>query len=205
MSTYAILQTDIADYLHRTNLTATIPKFISLAESYIFRELNVKELQISVAGTTIAGGYGTLPTDFYSVARITVAHGSDTTDLDYMAVPAVSSTVLTHPINYSLESNKIRIIGAGVGQAYTLFYTPKILPLSATVTTNWILDNGYDLYLYASCLEAARNIKDANEIASLTSMTVNALESLRRFSERRGHPSVGSLRITRRPGIWGIS
>lgn len=201
MTTYAILQAAVADYLHRDNLTTNIPGFISLAESYIFRELNVRELQISVAGTTIAGGYGTLPTDFYSVARITVAHGSTTTDLDYMAVPAVSSTVLTHPVNYSLENNQIRIIGAGVGQAYTLFYTPKILPLSLTVTTNWILDNGYDLYLYASALEAARNIKDANEIASLTQLTEIALDSLRRFSERRGQPSVGSLRITPRGGI----
>lgn len=201
MTTYAILQTDIADYIHRTNLTATIPKFISLAESYIFREMNVRELQISVAGTTIAGGYGTLPSDFYSVARITVSHGSDTTDLDYMAVAEVSSTVLVHPINYSLENNQIRIIGAGANQAYTLFYTPKISKLSATVATNWILDNGYDLYLYASCLEAARNIKDDREIATLTGLTATALESLRRFSERRGQPSVGSLRIKPRGGI----
>lgn len=201
MTTYAILQTDIAEYFHKTNLTATIPKFISLAESYLFRELNVRELQISVAGTTIAGGYGTLPSDFHSVARITVAHGSLTTDLDYMAVPVVSSTVLTHPINYSLENNQIRIIGAGAGQAYTLLYTPKILPLSATVTTNWILANGYDLYLYTSCLEAARNIKDAKEIAALPMLVTNALESLRRFAERRGQPSVGGLRITPRRGI----
>lgn len=199
--TYTTLQADVADYLHRDNLTTKIPGFIALAEAYLFRELNVKELQISVDGTTIAGGYGTLPTDFHSVARITVAHGTLTTDLEYMAVPIVSSTVLTHPINYSLENNQIRIIGAGAGQAYTLFYTPKIQPLSATVATNWILDNGADLYLYASCLEGARNIKDANEIASLTQLTAVALESLRRFSERRGQPSVGSLRITPRRGI----
>jgi len=200
MTTYVSLQADIADYLHRDTLTAKIPGFIALAEAYLFRELNVKELQTSVAGVTIAGGYVTLPSDFYSVARITVAYGSLTNDLDYMAVPVVSSTVLTNPINYSLENNQIRIIGAGANQAYTLFYTPKISALSATVTTNYILANGYDLYLYASCLEAARNLRDANEIAALTQLTATALESLRRFSERRGQPSVGSLRITPRRG-----
>lgn len=192
---YTTLKSSVDDYFHRGDITAKIPDFIELAENYLFRELNVRELQTSVAGITIAGGYGTLPTDFYSIARITVAHGSLTTDLDYMAVPIVSSTVLTHPVNYSLENNQIRIIGAGAGQAYTLFYTPKVLPLSASVTTNWILTNASDLYLYASCLEAARYIKDEGEIAALPQTITMLLETTRRFSERRGQPSVGSLRI----------
>ena len=197
---YTTLKSGIADYLHRDNLTAQIPGFIELAESYLFRELNVKELQTSVAGTTIAGGYGTLPTDFGSVARITVTHSSWTTNLDYMAVADVADTVLTHPQFYSLENNQIRIIGAGVGQAYTLFYTPDISPLSASVSTNWILTNASELYLYASCLEAARYVRDAGEIATLSQSVALALESARRFSERRGLPSSGSLRIRPRRG-----
>jgi hypothetical protein len=192
---YTTLKSGIADYLHRDNLTAQIPGFIELAESYLFRELNVQELQVSVAGTTIAGGYGTLPTDFAAVAKITVSHGSWTTNLDYMAVADVPSTVNTHPQYYSLEKNQIRIIGAGADQAYTLFYTPKIPPLSGTVATNWILDNASELYLYASCLEAARYIRDAGEISALSQAVMLALESARRFAERRGQPSSGSLQI----------
>lgn len=192
---YTTLKSGVADYLHRDDMTAQIPGFIELAEAYLFRELNVRELQTSVAGVTIAGGYVTLPSDFASVARITVSHGTLTTDLDYMAVPQVSSTVLTHPIHYSLEKNQLRIIGAGADQAYVLFYTPKILPLSTSVATNWIMDNASDLYLYASCLEAARYIRDAGEIATLSQTVSMALEAARRFSERRGQPSVGSLQI----------
>lgn len=192
---FTTLKSGVADYLHRDDLTSQIPGFIDLAEAYLFRELNVQELQTSVTGVTIAGGYAALPSDFAAVARITVSHSTLTTNLDYMAVPQVSSTVLTHPIHYSLEKNQIRIIGAGVGQAYTLFYTPKILQLSASVATNWILDNASDLYLYASCLEAARFIRDAGEIATLTQTVTMALEATRRFSERRGQPSSGSLQI----------
>jgi hypothetical protein len=197
---YTTLKSGVADYLHRDNLTSQIPGFIELAESYLFRELNVQELQVSVAGTTIAGGYGTLPTDFGSVSKITVTNGSWTTNLDYMDVADVPSTVSTHPQYYSLENNQIRIIGAGVGQAYTLFYTPKILPLSASVATNWILDNASELYLYASCLEAARYLRDAGEIATLSQSVTLALESARRFAERRGQPSSGSLQIRPRRG-----
>jgi hypothetical protein len=197
---YTTLKSGIADYLHRDNLTAQIPGFIELAEAYLFRELNVQELQTSVAGTTIAGGYATLPTDFAAVARITVAHGSWTTNLDYMAVSDVASTVQVHPQFYSLENNQIRIIGAGADQAYTLFYTIKIVPLSGSVSTNWILTNASELYLYASCLEAARYLRDAGEIATLSQSVALALESVRRFSERRGQPSSGSLQIRTRRG-----
>ena len=197
---YTTLKSGIADYLHRDNLTTQIPGFIELAEAYLFRELNVQELQTSVTGTTIAGGYVTLPADFGAVARITVEHGSWTTNLDYMAVPDVASTVLTHPQFYSLEKNQIRIIGADVSHAYTLFYTPDISPLSASVSTNWILTNASELYLYASCLEAARYLRDAGEIATLAQSVTLALESTRRFAERRGQPSSGSLQIRTRRG-----
>ena len=197
---YTTLKSRIEDYLNRDNLTTQIPGFIELAESYLFRELNVQELQVSVAGVTIAGGYGTLPSDFGAVAKITVSHGSWTTNLDYMSPADVPATANPHPQYYSLEKNQILISGAGVGQAYTLFYTPKILPLSDTVATNWILDNAYELYLYASCLEAARHIRDADEISALTPIVGMALESARRFAERRGLPSSGSLQIRPRRG-----
>jgi len=197
---YTTLKSGMADYLHRDNLTSQLPGFIELAEAYLFRELNVQELQTSVTGVTIAGGYATLPTDFGAVARITVSHGSWTTNLDYMAVADVASTVQVHPQFYSLENNQIRIIGAGADQAYTLFYTPDISPLSGSVSTNWILTNASELYLYASCLEAARFLRDAGEISTLSQSVALALESARRFAERRGLPSSGSLQIRPRRG-----
>ena len=192
---YTTLKSGVADYLHRDNLTAQIPGFIQLAESYLFRELNVQELQVSVAGTTIAGGYATLPADFASVSRITVAYGSWTINLDYMAVAEIAATVQAHPQFYSLENNQIRIIGAGVGQAYTLFYLPQILPLSSTVATNWILTNASELYLYSSCLEAARYLRDAGEVAALTQSVAMAMESTQQYADRRPFPSSGSMQI----------
>ena len=50
--TYATLQTDVATYLHRNDLTALIPAFVERAEAVLFRELQVKDLATSVAGTT---------------------------------------------------------------------------------------------------------------------------------------------------------
>jgi len=61
--TYATLQTDVADYLHRDDLTAKMPTFVAQAEAMLFRELNLKNLETSVTGTT-TDGLITLPTDF---------------------------------------------------------------------------------------------------------------------------------------------
>lgn len=192
--TYATLKTEVANYLHRTDLTAQIPTFITLAEAYLFRELDVKELQVSVAGTTTSE-LGTLPTDFGTVSRITVTYQNTVRTLDYASVPIASTSINTLPIRYALENNKIRIFGAGNGQAYTLYYNPKVQALSDTVTTNWILDNGFDLYLYAACLEGAKYIRDQAEIGRLSATIPNLVNDLRMYARRRGLPVTGSLQI----------
>jgi hypothetical protein len=195
---YSDLQTNIAQYLHRTDLAAKIPSFISLAESTIFRELQVKELQISASGTTTAG-YADLPSDFGTVSKVTVTYNGDTRNLDYLAEPVEASGVY-QPTTYSLELDKLKINGSGTGQAYTLFYIPVILPLSDSNSTNWLLDNAYDLYFYASALETARYVRNDGEIAKLGPMVPALLTSVKDFSNRRGQPMTGSMQIRPRRG-----
>jgi len=192
--TYTTLQAAIASYFHRTDLTAVIPDFITTAESFLFRELRVKELQIMVTGTT-TDGYVTLPTDFGSVAKLTTTYGGVERSLDYVAQAESSVSNFGNPSNYSLDNNKLRIWSAGTNQAYTLYYVPKISNLGSTVATNWILDNAYDLYLYASCAEGAKYIRDDAELQKLTSLLAPIIESVKRFSERRGQPAMGSMQI----------
>lgn len=189
---YATLQVDAADYLHRTDLTAKMPAFVTLAEAFLFRELMVKDTAISVVGSTI-GEYGTLPTDFGTVSRITATVGDAEYNLDYKSPDY--STTLTYPSAYALESNQIRIFGSSTGQAYTLYYIPKLTALSTLNPTNWLHDNAYDLYMYAVALEAAKYIRDAQEVQTLTPMVMSLVDSVRRLSERKGQPANGSMQI----------
>lgn len=191
---YATLQTSIADYLHRTDLTAKIPTFIATAEAYLFRELVIKELQTSTDLTT-TGEYATLPTDFSAVSRITVTSNGLTRTLDYKSLPDTYTPNSGFPISYSLENNQLRLWGANTGTVCTLYYTPKIENLGAMVSTNWLLDNAFDLYLYVSALEGARYVRNQEQVDSLTPLVMSALESVKRFSERRGIPSTASLQI----------
>ncbi len=190
--TFATLKTDVADYLHRTDLTPKMATFIALAEAALFRELQIKDLSVSVTGTT-TGEYATLPADFGTVVRLTATVGDSEYNLDYKAKDY--TTTLTYPNSYSLENNKLRIFGTSTGQAYTLYYIANIAPLSDTNTTNWLLTNAPDLYLYATAMEAAKYIKDVNEIQMLAPMVSSLVESVRRLSERKGQPTSGSMQI----------
>lgn len=191
---YTTLQADIASYLHHTGLTAKIPGFIALAEPSLFRELNIKAIQTSVTGATV-GGYVVLPDDFGSLVRLSIIANSLERNLDYIGRGVESTAVNTSPNYYSFENDKLRIIGAGDGQAYTLYYIPNILPLSDSVATNWLLDNAPDLYLYASALEGAKYIRDTAQAAILENMVKGLLQSVRSAAESRGQPLSGSLQI----------
>lgn len=196
---YTTLQAQVANYLHRSDLAAQIPTFIELAEAYLFRELHIKEMQISVTGTT-TGGYADLPTDFGSVSRVSVTYGNSARTLDYIALADAPISTTAAPAFYSLENNKLRIWGAADGQVYTLYYIPAIENLGPSVSTNWILENAPELYLDAACLQGAKYIRNDAEVAKLTGNIALSIDSVKRFSERRGQPATGSMQIKVRRG-----
>lgn len=190
---YSQLQTEVANYLHRTDLTSQIPTFIATAEAMMFRELNIKDMEVSVTGTT-TGGYATLPTDFGQVTRVSVTSGGSAMALEYLSPAQYGTGTDAYPKYYSQENGKLKIWGASDGTAYTLYYIPAILPLSVTNTTNWLLTNAQDLYLCAACLEGSRYVRNYPEIDKLTPLSVALIDSINRKSKRTALPS-GSLRI----------
>lgn len=190
--TYSELKTAIADFLHRTDLTSQLGGFIERAEAALFREINIKDLRVSVSGTT-TGEYATLPTDFSEVVRVTCTYSGTEYDLDYGSQPI--DYTMTAPKYYALENNKLRIFGTSTGQAYTLYYTPKMAALSDSNTSNWLLENASDLYLYASSLEAAKYTRDTALEDRLTNQVAPLIDSIKRYTERKGQPTSGSLQI----------
>lgn len=198
--TYATLQTAVADYLHRTDLASKTAGFISIAESFLFRELGtIKLTQTSVDGVTV-GGYAALPADFGAVSRVSVTQSGSSLSLDYIALDNVPTTVDAYPKYFSLENGQIRIWGTSDGQAYTLYYIPALTPLSDVNTSNWLLSNAYELYLYSACLEGARYIRDAAQVGELTGVVSALMESVKRHAERAGLPTTGGLQIKARRG-----
>lgn len=191
--TYAELKALIADYLHRTDLTAKIPGFIGLAEAFLFRELNIKALEISAPGVAV-DGLIPLPADCASVGRVTAAYAGVENTLDY-ASPARQWSAGGVPLSYTLEEGGLRLDSEATGYACTIYYTPAITALSDANPSNWLLANAPDLYLAASQLEGARYTQNAEQVALLTGVMPALLDSVQRLTRRTGLPMRGGLQI----------
>jgi hypothetical protein len=189
---YSELKTAITDFVHRSDLSTKVAGFIETAEAMLFREINVKDLRVSVTGTT-TGQYADLPADFGEVVRVTCTYSGTEYDLDYGSQPV--DYTMTAPAYYALENNKLRIFGSSTGQAYTLYYTPKMAALSDSNASNWLLANAQDVYLYASILELARWTRDPMLEEKMTGLVVPLIDSIKRYTERKGQPTSGSLQI----------
>lgn len=198
--TYSELKANIAIYMHRNDLTTVIPTFIQLAEGYLFRELSPPETEIVVTGSTV-DGYAVLPADFGTLQRLTITSGGVTRALEYIALANVGTEVQQAPGYYSFEAGKLRIYGTYTGQDYTLHYLPGMEALSDTNTSNWLLENAPDLYLYASCLECAKYIRDDQEGIKLQTIVTAMTDSVRRMAERKGIPAAGPLQIKVRNAV----
>lgn len=63
LTTYTALKASVADWLNRTDLTAAIPDFISLAEAQMERTLRTRQMIVR-ANASFNAEYGTTPADF---------------------------------------------------------------------------------------------------------------------------------------------
>src|SRR6266704_6726476 len=85
LATYSDLQTQIANWLARDDLSAYIPDFITLFECAAARKLKVR-LQESTTTLTPSSGVATLPADYLGYRRVTWT-GSPNQELSYVAHP----------------------------------------------------------------------------------------------------------------------
>jgi len=185
--TYATLKSDIANYLARDDLTSDIPTMIRLAESLIRNDVRVMDMvrhtTMSVNSQRIAMPDGFLsavslhmdaqnkkldfvtPYDFYNDSRAGRSGSPEifTTEGSYfLFAPHTSETIFAKLTFY---------------QAYDR--------MSGEGDTNWLLENHYDVYLYASLAQAKAFIEDdeqAGKWAQAYTLSVDKLHT----SDRRG-------------------
>lgn len=192
--TYAELQTAVINYFKRGDIAARIPAWVALAEGELFRSLDIPKTEIIATGTT-SGGLIALPANFQTVSKLTVTIGGVEVSLDYINAPDDMASSGGYPDGYNIQGSSIRIYpNTGNSTAYKLYYIPKLVGL-ATAGTNWILDNAPDLYLYATALQGAAEMKNDGEIARITPVVVRLLESANSYSKRMGQPKRGGMQI----------
>lgn len=188
ISTYDELQTAVANWLHRTDLTATIPDFIKLAESRINCDLqaNVKETEATLV--TVAGqSYSALPSDFVSPIAVSVLYAPGTTQEDLPQVLPEQlnvSTINSAPYQWAIDGATVSY-GDPLDQAYTIILRYLgTFSLSNTASTNWLLTNHPDVYLWGTLLEAAIFSQDNENVSLYGSKFENSLKFVKRKEGR---------------------
>ena len=194
-TTYAELQTTIAGYLARSDLTTQIPDFITLAETRLRRDLRIRQM-LSTTTLTCTSGTATvnIPSDFLEVKDFVVT-GNPVMPLNYESPSLFSrnsrSMDAGKPLNYTVLASTFKLAPIPDSN-YTLSLVYSIAPpfLSTSNTSNTFLTVCPDLLLYASLLEAEPYLMNDARINTWGTMFDRAMSSLTRSDEKGQYSGV---------------
>jgi len=202
IGTYAQLQTEIANWLDRSDLTSQIPAFIELAEASFNRIIRAPDMITKNDSFSISGQYNTLPSDTLEIVRI-VVDVQPVIVLEYLTPQDLSElrgelTGTGKPYYFTLvggSSNQLEVLRSP-DQTYTssIVYYTRIPALTDSATTNWLLTANPDIYLFGALVEAEPYLKNDERMPMWTNRLDKALTTLRLQGDRELH-SGSSLRM----------
>ena len=204
ISNYSELQTAVANWLDRDDLTDRIPEFIALAEARFNRVLRLRSMEAKYTADTVAGQRNlALPTSYIQMRNFQV-NTSPLTTLSYVT-PEIydrlwgGSTSGT-PKFYTILANEVSFgpIPGSVMEVEMLFYK-KFENLSGSVATNWLITNAPDIYLYGSMLEAEPFIMNDERVQLWAAALERGVSDLQEQDNKDRH-SGSALRVMNTSG-----
>jgi len=169
ITTYSELKSNIADFMHRSDLGDIIPTFIQLAESKIANNIKGRKLTTRLTTTLIANTETlSLPADYVSMHSIVILSTTNSvcslvTDDKISEYNAKGEKGI--PKYYSIVGDNIRFSDIpDIGYSIIITYEAKLITLSDVVSTNFVLDNFPYLYLYGSLIEASIYANDVSQV-----------------------------------------
>jgi|TARA_R110000744_G_scaffold38382_2_gene87903 hypothetical protein len=186
IETYNELQAHLADTINRTDLSSSVTTFSpSTLDSQIVRAISLAEQRIQ-NDIMSRGGIGhmetvddsintvggtetvTMPTGFLALRSLTL----QTNPITIMqGFPDINSLYTTYPSTAQQQPRAYSIVGVNTiylrpvpDGAYDLriVYYKALDKLSASNTTNWLIENGIGVYVGAAMVELCMYIQDYN-------------------------------------------
>jgi len=156
LSNYTDLQAICADFLNRSDLTDIIKDWIKMAEAEFNRVLRTREMAVRTR-SPLSTQYVKLPPDFIGMRNIELIT-DPITPLEYRNPHTLdihrSNDATGKPLYYSVIQDNLEFAPVPDSE-YTLeiVYYQKVPALSVH-TTNWLLDNHPDAYIYGTLLQS---------------------------------------------------
>jgi hypothetical protein len=199
ITNYSTLQSTIADYLNRADLTSQIQTFIQFVESDLNTRLRCREMIVR-ATTTNDDEFVKLPLDFLEALNLQIVGGAS--PLRYVTLDEADminkAQVLTQVSVYSLMNGAIELIPPpSTDVEIEMVYYGKIPALSDSQTTNWLLTKAPDVYLYGALTHAAPFLMDDQRIPVFGNIYLKRVEELNQESQKSLHSGSPLLARTR--------
>lgn len=194
LDTYANLQTEVASWLRRSDLTSEIQTFISLAEAEMNDRLRVWPMlastPVSVTGASVA-----YPADFLEAKSIVIS--ATYGPLPYMSPEDYAQAIASYN-GTTAQPRGFTVIGANLlffpapDQTYsaTLVYYQKIPALSGSNASNWVLASHPDAYLWGALKSSAPFLRADDRIPMWDQKFNGSLIGI-----RRSHSPVKDARL----------
>lgn len=154
VTSFATLKTELAAWMARDDLTARIEVFIQMTESDLNKRLRTRRQEgRSTSSTTAGEDTIALPDDYGSARNLTITSTDPYHDLEFYSPQGLEEA---YPHAGNSRPKGWAIIGSEIylrpvpDAAYTvtLDYFATIPALSDSNTTNWVLTNYPDVYLF---------------------------------------------------------
>lgn len=202
ITTYSELQSAIADWLLRDDLTSVIPSFISLAEAKFNRRIRDYRM-VKRATAEVDAGYSAVPADWLQNIRFQL-NTTPITTLEYVTPDQAAEERAFYVGNekskfFTMIGKQFQLIPAPDGTYDAeLTYYAKIPALSDSVADNWLLDVAPDVYLYGALMEAAPYLDDQEKLGTWGNLLEQAMQALQ-IEQDRASVGSSSLRMRAKP------
>ncbi len=211
MTTYAVLQADVASWSAKSNLTAQIPTFIRLAEARVARKVRALEMQVNDPALVIPDtGSVALPTGFLGFRSVAISVSAGLTsspEINYVPPDVFHELqISSNQIRgietdsyFTIESSNLLVSpapGTGTTIELNVTYWQRFAELTALNTTNWLLTNHFDIYLHATLAELYNFLMDTEQELKYRGLYNDAVDELH-TSERRKQRSGPHIRRPR--------
>lgn len=191
VSTYGELSNLIVQRLARSVAPERIAEFVLLGEVLLNRKLRLSGMQ-AVAPLVIAANASTaaVPTGFLAAQRLTLEDGSEVPPVSLDAMffrtqtgqPAAFTVTGDAGFQFDIKANR--------DYAATLrYYKRQSLDTANSSSTNWLLVNGPDCYLYAALVSANDAFKNPSGVATAMDFLETAIRSLEESDRKQRNES----------------
>jgi hypothetical protein len=220
IGTYAELQTAVANWLDRGDLTDRITEFIDLTEARMNRVLRL-QLMVNVDTTTLGGAAalvgGTrdyaLPSGYLQMIDFTLTTNPITTlsyvtpeNMNRMWAGSQSGLPQAYTI-FSDNSSGTPVPSVKLGPApdsaytYSMMFYKKIAALTPANTTEAMLTDNPDIYLYGALLEAEPFLMNDERVQLWATAYQQAITDLQEQDNKDRH-SGSAMRVMNTGGYY---